>query len=159
MIERVRANETGIENKKYKKYQVIEALKDKFMWACVTLILTANLVIGGLGVFSNLIISNFGFTVLQTQLLNIAQGGVTVSVMVGSAWLCTRFNQTCYVMMVRFPGQRSHKHYFDLTNNSSGMDCPTYRWHYRYIMRSTNSPKFGRHVDCLLLHSVFHGAR
>lgn len=115
MIERVRANETGIENKKYKKYQVVEALKDTFMWACVALILTANLVIGGLGAFSNLIISNFGFSVLQTQLLNIAQGGVTVLVMVGSAWLCTKFNQTCYVMMVCFPLRVRNSPFIHLT--------------------------------------------
>ncbi|KAL4893389.1 MFS general substrate transporter [Aspergillus ambiguus] len=100
MIERVRANETGIENKEYKKYQIIEALKDPFIWCCVSLITVANLVIGGLGVFSNLIIKEFGFTLLQTQLLNIAQGAWTIIVMVGSAWASQRFQQTCIVMIL-----------------------------------------------------------
>jgi hypothetical protein len=100
MIERVRHNETGIENKVYKKYQIIEAIKDPLVWCCVMLILVANLVIGGLGVFSNLIIQKFGFSLLQTQLLNIAQGAWTIIVMVGSAWASQRLQQTCLVMIV-----------------------------------------------------------
>lgn len=61
MIERIRHNETGIQNKKYKHYQIIESLMDPFVWCCVLLITVANLVIGGLGVFSNLIIKAFGY--------------------------------------------------------------------------------------------------
>jgi hypothetical protein len=100
MIERVRENETGIQNKKYKRYQVVEALTDPFVWCCTMLITVANLVIGGLGVFSNLIIKEFGFTLLQTNLLNIAQGAVTIIVMVGSAQASQKSGQTCLMMLV-----------------------------------------------------------
>ncbi|KAF3914805.1 hypothetical protein ABW20_dc0102544 [Dactylellina cionopaga] len=100
MIERVRHNETGIQNRVYKRYQVIEALTDPFVWCCVLLILVANLIIGGLGVFSNLIISAFGFSLLQTQLLNIAQGAFTIMVMLGSAFLSQKTGQTCLIMML-----------------------------------------------------------
>ncbi|UKZ78972.1 hypothetical protein TrVFT333_006721 [Trichoderma virens FT-333] len=100
MVERVRHNETGIQNKKYKKYQIIEALTDPLVWCCVLLITVANLVIGGLGVFSNLIIEQFGFTLLQTQLLNIAQGGFTIIVMVSSAWASQKSGQTCLIMLL-----------------------------------------------------------
>ncbi|KAL6802701.1 MFS general substrate transporter [Trichoderma sp. SZMC 28013] len=100
MVERVRHNETGIQNKKYKKYQIIEALTDPLVWCCVLLITVANLVIGGLGVFSNLIIEQFGFTLLQTQLLNIAQGGLTIIVMVSSAWASQKSGQTCLIMLL-----------------------------------------------------------
>lgn len=100
MVERVRANETGIQNKVYKRYQAVEALTDPIVWLYVMLQLTSTLVIGGLGVFSNLIISSFGFTYLETQLLNIAQGAVTIVVMVGSAALCTWTDQTAWVMHV-----------------------------------------------------------
>lgn len=100
MVERVRANETGIQNRVYKRYQAVEALTDPIVWLYVMLQLTSTLVIGGLGVFSNLIISSFGFTYLETQLLNIAQGAVTIVVMVGSAALCTWTDQTAWVMHV-----------------------------------------------------------
>ncbi|KAM0418613.1 hypothetical protein ACHAPT_012416 [Fusarium lateritium] len=98
MVERVRANETGIQNKSYKRYQVVEAVTDPVVWCYVMLQLTSTLIIGGLGVFSNLIISSFGFTYLQTQLLNIAQGAVTIIVMIGSATLATATGQTAWVM-------------------------------------------------------------
>lgn len=108
MIERVRHNETGIQNKKYKKYQILEAVTDPFVWCCVAMITVANLVIGGLGVFSNLIIKEFGFSVLQTQLLNIAQGALTIFIMVGSALLSQRSGQTCLVMIVSSPCPALH---------------------------------------------------
>ncbi|KAB5518163.1 major facilitator superfamily domain-containing protein [Coniochaeta sp. 2T2.1] len=98
MIERVRANETGIQNKTYKRYQMLEAITDPVVWCYVMLQLTSTLIIGGLGVFSNLIIASFGFTYLQTQLLNIAQGAVTIMVMVGGASLATWTKQTAWVM-------------------------------------------------------------
>ncbi|KAI2950737.1 hypothetical protein CBS147323_10665 [Aspergillus niger] len=100
MVERVRHNETGIENRQFKRYQIIETIQDPIVWCCVMLILVANLVIGGLGVFSNLIIEQFGFSLLQTELLNIAQGSWTIIVMVGSAWCSQRFQQTCLIMIL-----------------------------------------------------------
>lgn len=100
LIERVRANETGIQNKKYKKYQIVEALTDPMVWCYVLLQTSSTLIIGGLGVFSNLIIKAFGFTYLQTQLLNIAQGAITIAIMIGSATLATKYQQTCAVMLL-----------------------------------------------------------
>lgn len=100
MVERVRANETGIQNRTYKKYQVVETFKDPIIWCYAMLQITSTLVIGGLGVFSGLIISSFGFTYLQTQLLNIAQGGLTIIIMIGSAFLVTKTKQTALVMHV-----------------------------------------------------------
>ncbi|KAH8807803.1 major facilitator superfamily domain-containing protein [Xylogone sp. PMI_703] len=100
MIERVRANETGIQNKTYKRYQMVEAVLDPVIWCYIMLQITSTLIIGGLGVFSNLIIASFGFTVLQTQLLNIAQGGVTILVMVGGAALAQSTKQTAIIMHI-----------------------------------------------------------
>ncbi|KAL2811580.1 major facilitator superfamily domain-containing protein [Aspergillus granulosus] len=98
MVERVRANDTGIQNKQFKKYQLLEALTDPIVWLYALLQLCSTLIIGGLGVFSNIIIKSFGFTTLQTQLLNIAQGGVTIAVMVGGASLATWSRRTVFIM-------------------------------------------------------------
>ncbi|KAI1123828.1 major facilitator superfamily domain-containing protein [Nemania abortiva] len=100
MAERVRANETGIENKTWKRYQMIEALTDPVIWCYALLSLTSTLIIGGLGVFSNLIISSFGFSYLQTQLLNIAQGAVNILVIVGAAWCATKSKNTTLIMHI-----------------------------------------------------------
>ncbi|KAE8389385.1 major facilitator superfamily domain-containing protein [Aspergillus alliaceus] len=98
LVERVRANETGIQNKTYKKYQLREALVDPIIWLYVLMQVSSTLVLGGLGVFSNIIIKSFGFTTLQTQLLNIAQGAVTSAVMVGGASLSSWTDQTILIM-------------------------------------------------------------
>lgn len=100
LVERVRANETGIQNRTYKRYQIVEAVTDPVVWCYIMLQLTSTLVIGGLGVFSGLIISSFGFDYLQTQLLNIAQGALTIVIMVGSAWIASKTGQTALVMHV-----------------------------------------------------------
>ncbi|OMP86105.1 putative transporter [Diplodia seriata] len=100
MFARVRANQTGMQNKAYKKHQVVEALSDPFVWCCVLLQTTSTLIIGGLGVFSNLIVNALGFSVLQTQLLNIAQGAMTIVVMVGGAMLASKTRQTLLVMFL-----------------------------------------------------------
>ncbi|GAB1202621.1 hypothetical protein APSETT445_001241 [Aspergillus pseudonomiae] len=98
LVERVRANETGIQNKTFKRYQLVEALTDPIIWLYVLMQVSSTLVLGGLGVFSNIIIKSFGFTTLQTQLLNIAQGAVTSAVMVGGASLSSWTDQTIWIM-------------------------------------------------------------
>lgn len=77
---------------------MLETISDPVIWCYVMLQISSTLIIGGLGVFSNLIIASFGFTVLQTQLLNIAQGAVTIIVMIGSAGLAQGTGQTCLIM-------------------------------------------------------------
>lgn len=42
MVGRVRHDETGIKNKQYKQYRIIEALTDPFVWCCVALSIVAN---------------------------------------------------------------------------------------------------------------------
>jgi Major Facilitator Superfamily len=152
MIERVRHNETGIQNKKYKKYQIIEALTDPFVWCCVLLILVANLVIGGLGVFSNLIIKQFGFTVLQTQLLNIAQGALTIVVMVSSALLSQKAGQTCLVMIVSPPVNAIL--ILHLLTPFLGMDYPGHHRNSRHHRRESNTLQCRGSTHCLLLHPI-----
>ncbi|KAL4751573.1 hypothetical protein BDW72DRAFT_202951 [Aspergillus terricola var. indicus] len=80
------------------KRLMVEALTDPIIWLYVLLQLNSTLVIGGLGVFSNIIIKSFGLTTLQTQLLNIAQGGVTIAVMVNGASLATWSRRTVLIM-------------------------------------------------------------
>ncbi|KAK9327540.1 major facilitator superfamily domain-containing protein [Lipomyces starkeyi] len=99
-IERVQMNETGIQNTKLKRYQMVEALIDSLVWCYVLLQVSSTLIIGDLGVFSSLIISSFGFSYLQTQLPNIAQGGITIIVMEGSAALATKLKDTVLVMLI-----------------------------------------------------------
>ncbi|KII95361.1 hypothetical protein PLICRDRAFT_170021 [Plicaturopsis crispa FD-325 SS-3] len=93
MAERVRENETGIQNREFKMYQVYEAIMDPTVWAVVLISFTNALPTGGLGAFSNIILKAFGFTILQTYLLAIAQGGITIIFLFSAAWLSKKYNQ------------------------------------------------------------------
>ncbi|OOQ88733.1 putative 2-ketogluconate transporter [Penicillium brasilianum] len=98
MIERVRDNRTGIQNKKFRKYQVIEALKDPQMWCYCGIQLFTTLPTSGLGTFANIIIKGFHFTTLQTQLLSMVLGAYIIFVLLTSMWLVKKTNQNLIVM-------------------------------------------------------------
>ncbi|KAF8678696.1 MFS general substrate transporter [Rhizoctonia solani] len=98
MVERVRANETGIQNKEFKRYQALEALKDVKTWCFYIISFTNALPTGGLGAFSNLIIKDFGFSTIQTDLLAIAQGVIIMLFLFTAAYFSTRTSQKCIFM-------------------------------------------------------------
>ncbi|KAL7412202.1 major facilitator superfamily domain-containing protein [Mrakia frigida] len=101
MVERVRENGTGIQNKKWKKDHVVDALTDPQVWAFVLIQFANTIPTGGLGAYSNIIISqNLGFSVLQAYLLSIAQGTWQILVLLSAAWLATKTKQTLLIMIV-----------------------------------------------------------
>ncbi|KAI0321867.1 MFS general substrate transporter [Amylostereum chailletii] len=93
IAERVRKNETGIQNKEFKWHQAQEAILDPTVWMITLISFTNALPTGGLGAFSNLILKAFGFTQLQTYLLAIAQGAIIMSFLFSAAYLSKRYNQ------------------------------------------------------------------
>ncbi|KAF9055105.1 MFS general substrate transporter [Hymenopellis radicata] len=93
IAERVRKNETGIQNKEFKMHQAVEAFKDLTVWAIVLISFTNALPTGGIGAFSNIILTAFGFTVLQTYLLAIAQGVIIMLFLFSAAYLSKKLNQ------------------------------------------------------------------
>ncbi|KAG6837956.1 hypothetical protein H0H93_008350 [Arthromyces matolae] len=93
IAERVRKNETGIQNREFKVYQAVEGLLDPTVWAVVLISFTNALPTGGLGAFSNLIITAFGYTQLQTYLLAIAQGAIIMTFLFSATYISKRLNQ------------------------------------------------------------------
>lgn len=98
MVERVRDNQTGIQNRQFKKEQVIDALTDPQTWGYGLIALTTTLPTSGLGAFANIIIKSFGFTVLQTQLLSMVLGVYIIIILLSSTWLVKKTGQNCIVM-------------------------------------------------------------
>ncbi|PKS04982.1 hypothetical protein jhhlp_008348 [Lomentospora prolificans] len=99
MVERVRDNQTGLQNRKFKWYQFREGLLDPQVWAYCMVSLTTTLPTSGLGGFANIIIKSFGFSLLQTQLLAMVLGFYIIIVLLGSSWIVKKTNQTIYVML------------------------------------------------------------
>ncbi|KAH8150480.1 uncharacterized protein LAJ45_05693 [Morchella importuna] len=98
MVERVRQNQTGLQNKVFRKEQAIEALKDPQTWCFALIQLLTTLPTSGLGAFANIIIQSFDFTVLQTQLLAMVLGFFIIFTLLTSSWLARRTSQNILVM-------------------------------------------------------------
>lgn len=73
-VERLRENQTGVENKHFKWYQVREAFLDIKLYLFFLLGIVGNIPNGGISNFGTLIIKGFGFSTLVTTLMQIPYG-------------------------------------------------------------------------------------
>ncbi|KAK7467393.1 hypothetical protein VKT23_004449 [Stygiomarasmius scandens] len=72
-VERIKVNQTGLENKHWKREQFIETLQDPKVWVMALFAAVAN-IINSLTNQRQLIVSQFGFTPIQTTLLGCVDG-------------------------------------------------------------------------------------
>ncbi|GAB7325683.1 hypothetical protein MBLNU13_g09655t1 [Cladosporium sp. NU13] len=90
-IDRVRENMTGIRSDTWKWSQSIEALTDVKIWVLVAIQLSQNIANGGVHGFGSIVIEGFGFSTLNTlliQMISVAFQAVFVIVgTVGSTYL------------------------------------------------------------------------
>lgn len=95
-IERLRVNEQGIGNKKFKMYQFKEALTDIRTWLYFLLTLSLELPSGGTTVFFSKLIQSYGFNT-QTSILISMPGGVVqiATTLFFCTWLLPRLKRRC----------------------------------------------------------------
>ncbi|KAH8891564.1 MFS general substrate transporter, partial [Thozetella sp. PMI_491] len=100
-IHRIRTNKTGILNRKFKWYQVYEALnpfKDPQGLLLFLTIFCNEVLNGGFGAFGTLTIQSFGFNSLQSTLIYIPQGFINMCCIFFGGWLAQRLpNARIYV--------------------------------------------------------------
>lgn len=70
-VDRIRENQTGVENKHLKPYQVLEAFKDYKLYMFFVLGIVCNIPNGGISNFGTIIIQGFGFSTLHTTLMQV----------------------------------------------------------------------------------------
>ncbi|KAI1373006.1 allantoate permease [Hypoxylon crocopeplum] len=91
-IERLRENQTGIENKHFKMYQVRDCFTDPQTWLIALITITSNIPNGAVSSYQATIIKGFGYTSKETALLSIPSG-VVGCISVISAGICAaKFN-------------------------------------------------------------------
>jgi len=98
MVERVRSNQTGMQNRQFRVEQLLEALRDPQMWCYCLIAICTTLPTSGLGAFANLIIKSFHFSTLQTQLLAMVLGAYIICVLFSSNWLIKKTGQNILIM-------------------------------------------------------------
>ena len=61
-VERLRENQTGVENKHFKPYQVWQSFCDPQTWLLALITIAASIPNGAVGSFQSILIKSFGFT-------------------------------------------------------------------------------------------------
>ncbi|KAK0239759.1 major facilitator superfamily domain-containing protein [Armillaria nabsnona] len=79
VVQRIKANQAGLENKTWKHDQFIETLKDPKIWIMVLFAAISNIV-NSLSNQRQLIVSQFGFSFIQTTLIGCVDGVVEILV-------------------------------------------------------------------------------
>jgi len=86
-VERLRGNHTGIKNKIFKRYQLVEALLDPKTWFLFFFGLSTQVVNGSVSNFGTLIIKGFGYSSLVTTLLQIPYGAIIIFAVLSAMYL------------------------------------------------------------------------
>ncbi|KAG6820122.1 hypothetical protein H0H93_005128 [Arthromyces matolae] len=101
-IQRIKVNQTGVENKHFKKDQMIEALCDPKTWLFALFSAFEN-VPNSLTNQRQIIENSFGFTILQTTLLGCVDGAVEIVTIWAGVNLAARIpNSRAYVACAFF---------------------------------------------------------
>jgi MFS family permease len=101
MIERVRGNQTGLQNRIWRKEQLQEAFTDPQTYAYCLIALTTTIPTSGLGSFANILITeNFHFNSLQTQLIAIPRVIMIIAILLSSTWVVNKTEQNLVIMAI-----------------------------------------------------------
>lgn len=92
-IERLRENQTGIENTKFKPYQVLECFSDPQTWMLSLITISSNVPNGAVSSYQATLIKSFGFDSKTTALLQLPSGAISVISILIATYLAGRFNQ------------------------------------------------------------------
>ena len=92
-VERLRENQTGVENKHFKSYQVAQCLTDPQTWLLSLTMISSNVPNGAVSSFQATIIRGFGYDSKTTALLQLPSGAVSIVSVLIATWLAGRFEQ------------------------------------------------------------------
>jgi hypothetical protein len=77
-VERLRENQTGVENKHLKPYQIKEAFLDYKLYIFFALGCVCNIPNGGISNFGTIIIKGFGYSTLVTTLMQVGNAPASI---------------------------------------------------------------------------------
>ena len=98
-IERLRANQMGIESYEWKNKHVWEAARDIKTWLWCAMMFSISVPSGGVSTFGPLIIQSFGYDRFETILFNIPFGAVQLVATLGGALVATKLQRKAPVLM------------------------------------------------------------
>ncbi|KAF2104287.1 MFS general substrate transporter [Rhizodiscina lignyota] len=99
-VERLRRSQTGVRCHVIKREQLLEALLDIKIWLVFIMMGSAYTINGAVSGFGPLIVSTFGYTTLESILLQFPLGGVTFIFILLCGWLASRIPNIRIIMLV-----------------------------------------------------------
>lgn len=99
VIERIKSNGTGVEDRTFKKDQLIEALTDTKSLLLFVFAVASNAPNGGLTTFQGLIIRGLGFSQLQTTLIQMPSGAIQFVVCTSATFIASSFENARLLTM------------------------------------------------------------
>ncbi|KAJ3526207.1 hypothetical protein NMY22_g10260 [Coprinellus aureogranulatus] len=99
-VERIRANQQGVETKVFKVKQVFETLLDPKSWFWMGLLILHAIPGGAINVFGPLIVRGFGYDGYDTMLFLIPYGALQVIAMALSYWVSTKIQSKSPVILI-----------------------------------------------------------
>ncbi|KAM0424159.1 hypothetical protein ACHAPT_010528 [Fusarium lateritium] len=87
LLERVRGNNAGAENKQFKSYQFKEALLDYQLWGIIILSIVSCTGSGAVTTFGTIVFKDMGFDVFTSLLLNLPIGAMAFICVLGSGYI------------------------------------------------------------------------
>ncbi|PFH51092.1 hypothetical protein AMATHDRAFT_192003 [Amanita thiersii Skay4041] len=78
-VERLRANQQGLETKEFKIAQTVEMFLDLKSWCWMTMMFVITIPVAGINIFGPMILQGLGFDSYQVMLLNVPFGVLQVS--------------------------------------------------------------------------------
>ncbi|OHE98235.1 allantoin permease [Colletotrichum orchidophilum] len=104
-VERLRSNQTGVENKSFKREQAIECFTDPQTYLIALITIASNVPNGAVSSFQATIIKGFGYTSKETALLSIPAGAVSIVSILAATNVAGRFNQRAInIICLLIPG-------------------------------------------------------
>ena len=104
-IERLRSNQTGVENKHFKWPQFVECFRDPQTYLLSLITISSNVPNGAVSSFQATIIKGFGYTSKETALLSIPSGAVSIVSILAATTVAGKFNQRGYnIICLLIPG-------------------------------------------------------
>ncbi|KAK5713495.1 hypothetical protein LTR15_011195 [Elasticomyces elasticus] len=122
-VERLRDNRTGVGNKEFKPYQLVEALKDPFTYYFFLYPISCVVPNSGVSFFGALIIKGMGFTNFVSSLLLIPLGAFECISLLSAGYVTRKWpNMRCFMQLATtLPGFfGSALVYYLPTSNKSG---------------------------------------
>lgn len=78
LLQHVKENQTGIENRHFHPSQVLEALLDFQVWTVFFIVVLQSVGGGVITTYSAMLIKSFGFTTKEAALLNMPSGVINI---------------------------------------------------------------------------------